>query len=240
MPTSPTAGSPAETELKFFEGLKAHLETAGSPLSLPNPKPHSGQDLKPDCIPGHRVFVTVRFAAHLKRLAVDLTFYDAHDEFESLKDKHKSKVEDDLREVGEVQWNAPAHPEWHVTVERHVDDTDEDNWPSYYDWLRNGSEILFDWGQKEVAEVGSGKNVTASLGPAAKTRRVSGVAQSAAMGRIKITWERSGINQKIDQKRTIRALGLKKLGQTVEHDDNRTIRGMVLKVRHLVAVQEDA
>ena len=61
-----------------------------------------------------------------------------------------------------------------------------------------------------------------------------------SMAKIKITWERSGINQKVDQKRTIRALGLKKLGQTVEHDDNRTIRGMVLKVRHLVAVQEDA
>ena len=60
------------------------------------------------------------------------------------------------------------------------------------------------------------------------------------MAKIKITWERSGINQKIDQKRTIRALGLKKLGQTVEHDDNRTIRGMVLKVRHLVTVTEEA
>ena len=60
------------------------------------------------------------------------------------------------------------------------------------------------------------------------------------MAKIKITWERSGINQKIDQKRTIRALGLKKLGQTVEHDDNRTIRGMIMKVRHLVVVQEDA
>jgi large subunit ribosomal protein L30 len=60
------------------------------------------------------------------------------------------------------------------------------------------------------------------------------------MAKIKITWERSGINQKVDQKRTIRALGLRKLGQTVEHDDNRTIRGMVLKVRHLVTVQEGA
>ncbi len=60
------------------------------------------------------------------------------------------------------------------------------------------------------------------------------------MAKIKVTWERSGINQKEDQKRTIRALGLRKLGQTVEHDDNRTIRGMVLKVRHLVSVQEDA
>ncbi len=58
--------------------------------------------------------------------------------------------------------------------------------------------------------------------------------------KLKVTWERSGINQREDQKRTIRALGLRKLGETVEHDDNRTIRGMILKVRHLVAVQEDA
>jgi large subunit ribosomal protein L30 len=58
------------------------------------------------------------------------------------------------------------------------------------------------------------------------------------MAKIKVTWERSGINQKEDQKRTIRALGLRKLGQTVEHDDTRTIRGMVMKVRHLVVVEE--
>jgi large subunit ribosomal protein L30 len=60
------------------------------------------------------------------------------------------------------------------------------------------------------------------------------------MAKIKVTWDRSGINQKEDQKRTIRALGLRKLGQTVEHDDNRAIRGMVTKVRHLVTVQEEA
>jgi large subunit ribosomal protein L30 len=60
------------------------------------------------------------------------------------------------------------------------------------------------------------------------------------MAKIKVTWQNSGINQREDQKRTIRALGLRKLGQTVEHDDNRTIRGMVHKVRHLVVVQEDA
>lgn len=59
------------------------------------------------------------------------------------------------------------------------------------------------------------------------------------MAKIKVTWERSGINQREDQKRTIRALGLRKLGQTVEHEDNRTIRGMVHKVRHLVIVQEE-
>jgi large subunit ribosomal protein L30 len=60
------------------------------------------------------------------------------------------------------------------------------------------------------------------------------------MAKIAVTWERSGINQREDQKRTIRALGLRKLGQTVEHDDNRTIRGMILKVRHLVSVREGA
>ena len=58
------------------------------------------------------------------------------------------------------------------------------------------------------------------------------------MAKLSVTWERSSINQREDQKRTIRALGLRKLGQTVEHEDNRTIRGMILKVRHLVVVQE--
>lgn len=60
------------------------------------------------------------------------------------------------------------------------------------------------------------------------------------MAKLKVTWERSAINQREDQKRTIRALGLRKLGQTVEHEDTRTIRGMVTKVRHLVRVQESA
>jgi large subunit ribosomal protein L30 len=60
------------------------------------------------------------------------------------------------------------------------------------------------------------------------------------MAKLKVTWQRSGINQREDQKRTIRALGFKRLGQTLEHDDNRTIRGMINKVRHLVVVQEEA
>ena len=58
------------------------------------------------------------------------------------------------------------------------------------------------------------------------------------MAMIKVTWERSGINQREDQKRTIRALGFRRLGQTIEHEDNRTIRGMIHKIRHLVEVQE--
>ncbi len=55
---------------------------------------------------------------------------------------------------------------------------------------------------------------------------------------LKVTWTKSSINQKEDQKRTIRALGLRRLGQTVEHGDTRSVRGMIHKVRHLVTVEE--
>ncbi len=55
---------------------------------------------------------------------------------------------------------------------------------------------------------------------------------------LKVTWKKSSINQKEDQKRTIRALGLRRLGQTVEHGDTRSVRGMIHKVRHLVTVED--
>ena len=58
------------------------------------------------------------------------------------------------------------------------------------------------------------------------------------MAKLRVTWVRSSSGHKIDQKRTIRALGLRKLGQTVEHGDSRSLRGMIDKVRHLVAVEE--
>lgn len=57
-------------------------------------------------------------------------------------------------------------------------------------------------------------------------------------GRIRITWKKSGIGYPKDQKATIRALGLKRLHHTVEHDDTRVIRGMTRKVAHLVHVEE--
>jgi large subunit ribosomal protein L30 len=57
--------------------------------------------------------------------------------------------------------------------------------------------------------------------------------------RLRVTWRKSAIGYKEDQKRTIEALGLKRLGHTVEHQDTRPIRGMILKVRHLVDVTED-
>ncbi len=58
------------------------------------------------------------------------------------------------------------------------------------------------------------------------------------MAKLKVTYTKSAIGYTVKQKGTIRALGLKKLQQTVEHDDNPVIRGMVKKVEHLVEVEE--
>ena len=57
--------------------------------------------------------------------------------------------------------------------------------------------------------------------------------------KLKITWKKSAIGYKFNQKRTIEALGLKRLGHSVEQPDNRAIRGMINTVRHLVEVTED-
>lgn len=58
------------------------------------------------------------------------------------------------------------------------------------------------------------------------------------MARIRITWERSAIGRPADQGSTIRRLGLRRLHQTVEHEDTPQLRGMAQKVRHLVRVEE--
>mgnify|MGYP005726331593 FL=1 len=57
------------------------------------------------------------------------------------------------------------------------------------------------------------------------------------MGKIKITQIKSNIKRPEDQKRTLTALGLRKIGQVVEHEDSATIKGMVNKIKHLVTVQ---
>lgn len=56
--------------------------------------------------------------------------------------------------------------------------------------------------------------------------------------KLEITYTKSAIGYAHDQKATIRSLGLRKMHQTVVHDDSRSIRGMVHKVRHLVTVRE--
>jgi large subunit ribosomal protein L30 len=58
------------------------------------------------------------------------------------------------------------------------------------------------------------------------------------MARLKVTYVRRMIGQKPDQERTVQALGLRRLHQTVEHEDSPQLRGMVHKVRHLVKVEE--
>lgn len=58
------------------------------------------------------------------------------------------------------------------------------------------------------------------------------------MAKLKVTYTKSAIGYDKTQKGTIRALGLRKLNQSREHDDNPVIRGMIHKVRHLVTVEE--
>ena len=63
--------------------------------------------------------------------------------------------------------------------------------------------------------------------------------QAQATGKtIKIKLVRSAIGYNEDQKRTVKALGLTRLHQTVERPDNPAVRGMVNAVQHLVEVTE--
>ncbi|MGI6084690.1 MAG: 50S ribosomal protein L30 [Acetivibrionales bacterium] len=58
------------------------------------------------------------------------------------------------------------------------------------------------------------------------------------MGSLKITLKKSTIASKEDQKATVAALGLRKIGQSVTQKDNAQIRGMINRVSHLVEVEE--
>lgn len=57
------------------------------------------------------------------------------------------------------------------------------------------------------------------------------------MSKIKVTQVKSIIDRSERQKKTMQALGLRKMNQTVEHDDSPAILGMVEKVKHLVKVE---
>ncbi|KSU57442.1 50S ribosomal protein L30 [[Bacillus] enclensis] len=56
--------------------------------------------------------------------------------------------------------------------------------------------------------------------------------------KLEITLTRSVIGRPQDQRKTVEALGLRKMHQTVEQQDNAAIRGMINKVAHLVTVTE--
>jgi large subunit ribosomal protein L30 len=58
------------------------------------------------------------------------------------------------------------------------------------------------------------------------------------MSKVRITQVRSEIGQSQKHRGTLRALGLGKIGKTVEHDDGPVLAGMLRKVRHLVKVEQ--
>ena len=58
------------------------------------------------------------------------------------------------------------------------------------------------------------------------------------VAKLRITWVKSSIGYAGTQKRTLKALGLNRLNQSVIHDDCLPIRGMINKVRHLIKVEE--
>jgi large subunit ribosomal protein L30 len=57
------------------------------------------------------------------------------------------------------------------------------------------------------------------------------------MAKVRITQVRSQIGQSERHRGTLRALGLGRIGKTVEHDDGPVLTGMLRKVRHLVKVE---
>ena len=59
------------------------------------------------------------------------------------------------------------------------------------------------------------------------------------MATVYVTYRKSAIGYKQDQKDTIKKLGLRRLNQTVELEDSPALRGMVNKVSHLVDVSEE-
>ena len=55
---------------------------------------------------------------------------------------------------------------------------------------------------------------------------------------LRVTLVKSPIGYKKDQKATVRALGLRRMNQTVEHNDSPAVRGMLNKISHLIKVEE--
>ena len=56
--------------------------------------------------------------------------------------------------------------------------------------------------------------------------------------RLRVRQIKSASGHRCDQAATVRALGIRRLNQSVEHNDTPQIRGMIFKVRHLVQVEE--
>jgi large subunit ribosomal protein L30 len=64
--------------------------------------------------------------------------------------------------------------------------------------------------------------------------------QAASKGQLRITLVRSTIGRPVDQERSVRSLGLRKVNSSVVRNDDPSIRGIVNKISHLVKVEEVA
>ncbi len=58
------------------------------------------------------------------------------------------------------------------------------------------------------------------------------------MAKLRVTQIRSAQSRGAKQQGTMRALGIRRIGQSVEHEDVPVIRGMIRKIEHLVEVEE--
>lgn len=58
------------------------------------------------------------------------------------------------------------------------------------------------------------------------------------MAKIKVILKKSAINRSKNQKRTLEALGLRKINQVVEHNETPQIEGMIRKIAHLVEIEK--
>ena len=67
---------------------------------------------------------------------------------------------------------------------------------------------------------------------------MSGKPKSETPRTLRVTQIKSEIGYKYDQGRTLKALGLGKIGRTVDQVDNECVRGMIFKVKHLVTVED--
>jgi large subunit ribosomal protein L30 len=64
------------------------------------------------------------------------------------------------------------------------------------------------------------------------------MAETQPVKKVRITWIRSAIGETLRHKATIKALGLHRLHETVEHENTSTLRGMLYLVKKLVQVEE--
>jgi len=64
------------------------------------------------------------------------------------------------------------------------------------------------------------------------------MANTQPVKKVRITWVRSAIGETVRHKATIKALGLHRLHETVEHENTSTLRGMLYLVKKLVQIEE--